>query len=115
VKHFRPYVYGTKFKVVTDHKPLIWLFSVKDPGSRLIRWRLKLEEYDYEVIHKAGRANANANSLNRNVKRDTCEREERNIHTLKEDTNLKIPTEEEKLQILKEYHDAPIGGHQEVK
>src|SRR5436190_18592636 len=22
VKHFRPYVYGTKFKIVTDHKPL---------------------------------------------------------------------------------------------
>jgi len=42
VKHFRPYVYGTKFKIVTDHKLLIWLFSVNDPGSRLIRWRLKL-------------------------------------------------------------------------
>jgi len=23
VKHFRPYVYGTRFKIVTDHKPLI--------------------------------------------------------------------------------------------
>jgi len=23
VNHFRPYIYGTKFKVVTDHKPLI--------------------------------------------------------------------------------------------
>jgi len=31
VKHFRPYVYGTKFKIVTDHKPLIWLFNVNDP------------------------------------------------------------------------------------
>ncbi|KMQ82071.1 enzymatic polyprotein endonuclease reverse [Lasius niger] len=54
VKHFRPYVYGTKFKIISDHKPLIWLFNVNDPGSRLIRWRLKLEEYDYEIIHKAG-------------------------------------------------------------
>jgi len=117
VKHFRPYVYGTKFKVVTDHKPLIWLFSVNDPGSRLIRWRLKLEEYDYEIIHKAGRANANADALSRNVKYDTCKgEEERNIHTLKEDTdNLRIPTEEEKVQILKEYHDAPIGGHQGIE
>jgi len=114
VKYFRPYVYGTKFKVVTDHKPLIWLFSVNDPGSRLIRWRLKLEEYDYEIIHKAGRANTNADALSRNVKCDTCERiEERNIHTIKEDAdNLKTLTEEEKVQILKEYHDAPIGGHQ---
>jgi len=109
VKHFRPY--GTKFKVVTDHKPLIWLFSVNDPGSRLIRWRLKLEEYDYEIIHKAGRTNANADALSRNERE-----EERNIHIIKEDTdNLNIPTEEEKLQILKEYYDAPIGGHQGVK
>jgi len=23
VKHFRPYVYGTKFLIITDHKPLI--------------------------------------------------------------------------------------------
>jgi len=37
VKYFRPYVYGTKFKIVTDHKPLISLFNVNDPGSRLIR------------------------------------------------------------------------------
>ncbi|KMQ86039.1 enzymatic polyprotein endonuclease reverse [Lasius niger] len=61
VNHFRSYVYGTK--IITDHKPSIWLFNVNDPGSRLIRWRLKLKEYDYEIIHKAGRANANADAL----------------------------------------------------
>jgi len=66
-KHFRPYIYGTKFKVVTDHKPLICLLNVNDLDSRLIRWRLKLEEYDYEIIHKAGRANANADALSRKM------------------------------------------------
>lgn len=64
-KHFRPYLYGHKFKILTDHKPLTWLFSVKDPGSRLIRWRLKLEEYDYEIIYKAGKYNVNADALSR--------------------------------------------------
>jgi len=114
VKHFRPYVYGTKFKIVTDHKPLIWLFNVNDPGSRLIRWRLKLEEYDYEIIHKAGRANSNADALSRNVKGAASEiGEERDIHVIKEDTN--IYTEEEKRQILYEYHDAPTGGHQGIE
>lgn len=27
VKHFRPYLYGRSFKILTDHKPLIYLFS----------------------------------------------------------------------------------------
>lgn len=65
VKHFRPYLFGRKFKIVTDHKPLTWLFSIKDPGSRLVRWRLKLEEYDYEIIYKAGKINTNADALSR--------------------------------------------------
>jgi len=46
VNHFRPYLYGNKFTIVTDHKPLEWLHSVKNPTSRLVRWRLKLAEYD---------------------------------------------------------------------
>jgi hypothetical protein len=36
-KYFRPYLYGRKFKTVTDHKPLTWVMNVKDPGSRLLR------------------------------------------------------------------------------
>jgi len=41
MRYFRPYVYGRKFTVVTDHKPLTWIMNVKDPGSLLIRWRIK--------------------------------------------------------------------------
>ncbi|XP_025267772.1 uncharacterized protein LOC112639094 [Camponotus floridanus] len=66
VNHFRPYLYGRKFALVTDHKPLVWLHSVKDPTSRLVRWRLKLAEYEYEVTYKAGKTNVNADALSRN-------------------------------------------------
>ena len=31
VRYFRPYLYGTKFTIVTDHKPLTWIVSVKEP------------------------------------------------------------------------------------
>lgn len=65
VKTFRPYLYGHKFQIVTDHRPLVWLFNVKDPSSKLIRWRLKLEEYDYEIIYKQGKLNSNADALSR--------------------------------------------------
>ena len=64
-KHFRQYLYGRKFSTVTDHKPLVWLMNVKDPNSRLMRWRLKLEEYDYEIIYKSGKTNTNADALSR--------------------------------------------------
>ncbi|KAL4082984.1 hypothetical protein QTP88_028314 [Uroleucon formosanum] len=65
VKHFRPYLLGRKFRIYTDHQPLTWLFNVKDPGSRLMRWRLKLAEYQYEVIYKPGVTNTNADALSR--------------------------------------------------
>ena len=64
-KTFRPYLFGHRFKIVTDHKPLNWLFNCKDPGSRLVRWRLKLEEYDYEIQYKKGKINCNADALSR--------------------------------------------------
>lgn len=64
-KHFHQYLYGRKFTIVTDHKPLVWLMNVKDPNSRLVRWRLKLLEYDYEIIYKQGKNNTNADALSR--------------------------------------------------
>lgn len=76
VKHFRPYLYGRKFTIVTDHKPLIYLFRVKDPGSRLIKFRLKLEEYDYTIVHKPGKHNTNADALSRAYYPEDCLQEE---------------------------------------
>jgi len=48
VKQFRPYLLEQKFTIITDHRALTWLFNIKDPGSRLTRWRLKLEEYEHQ-------------------------------------------------------------------
>lgn len=64
-KYFRPYLFGRKFTIITDHKPLQWLFSLKEPNSRLVRWRLQLEEFDYNVVYKKGTCNTNADALSR--------------------------------------------------
>ena len=48
-KHFRPYLLGRTVTIVTNHKPLTWMFSLKDPSSRLLRWRLLLEEFNYTI------------------------------------------------------------------
>lgn len=81
-KYFRPYLFGHKFKIVTDHKPLTWLFSLKEPNSKLVRWRLKLEEFDYEIVYKKGTENSNADSLSR-IKifnTETMHSAEENLH-----------------------------------
>jgi hypothetical protein len=65
VKYFRPYLYGTKFIIYTDHRPLTWLFSLKDANSKLTRWRLKLQECNYEIRYRKGSQNTNADALSR--------------------------------------------------
>lgn len=66
VKHYHQYLYGRKFKIITDHRPLVWLMNLKDPHSRLARWRIMLEDYDYEIVYKKGALNTNADALSRN-------------------------------------------------
>nr|XP_034195201.1 uncharacterized protein LOC117611376 [Osmia lignaria] len=63
VTHFRPYIYGRKFYLITDHKPLTWLHNLTDPALRLMRLKLKLSEYDYEIKYKPGKQNINADAL----------------------------------------------------
>jgi len=99
IKHFRPYLYGRKFKIVSDHKPLTWIMSVKDPGSRLLRWRIQLEEYDYEIVYKPGVQNSNADALSR-------------INVIIEGNCEPVEIDQEmKEKILQENHDSLLGGH----
>lgn len=42
VKYFRCYLYGRKFTICTDHRPLIWLDKLKEPNSKLQRWKIRL-------------------------------------------------------------------------
>ncbi|KAJ8709933.1 hypothetical protein PYW07_009299 [Mythimna separata] len=65
VKHFRPYLYGRQFRIQTDHRPLVYLFGMRDPSSRLLKFRLQLEEYNYSVEYLKGSKNAAADALSR--------------------------------------------------
>lgn len=67
VKHFRPYLFGRKFVILTDHRPLIYLFGMTNPSSRLTKFRLALEEYDFEVKYVKGKNNVVADALSRVV------------------------------------------------
>lgn len=67
VKKYHIYLHGNKFSVVTDHKALQWLMNHKDPTSKLMRWALRLQEYQFEIQHRTGRQNANVDALSRLV------------------------------------------------
>lgn len=85
-KYFRSYLFGNKFRIITDHRPLTWVMNLKEPNSKLIRWRLKLEEFNYEIIYKKGKANTNADALSR-VKVDHIDEEGVNK---KEELNMNV-------------------------
>ena len=65
IRHFRSYLYGVHFKVYTDHSAVRWLMQLKEPSGRLARWALLLQQYDFEIIHRAGLNNGNADALSR--------------------------------------------------
>ena len=54
VKHYRPYLYGQPFRVVTDHSALQWLYAKANPTGRIARWMLQLSEYNFTIQHKPG-------------------------------------------------------------
>ncbi len=74
IKYFRQYLFGHKFVLITDHQPLKWLKSLKDPPPKLARWVMTLQQYDFEVEYRAGKNHANADTMSRISQ--TCERKE---------------------------------------
>lgn len=65
VMHFSPYLLGKKFIVRTDHRPLVYLFGMKKPSSKLIRMRVDLEDFDFEIEFVPGKSNVVADALSR--------------------------------------------------
>ena len=65
VRHFRPYLYGRRFTVRTDHSSLQWLLNFKEPEGQLARWMETLSEYKFDIQHRPGKKHGNADGLSR--------------------------------------------------
>ena len=86
VKKFHQYLYGRKFQLVTDHKPLLAILGPKMgvpslAAARLQRWAVLLSAYSYDIVFKTTNNHANADGLSRLP-----------LYTRQKDTAVKVST-----------------------
>ncbi|KAM7284397.1 uncharacterized protein ISCGN_001491 [Ixodes scapularis] len=65
VQKFATYLYGVHFLVQTDHQPLSYIQKARQLNSRVLRWSLLLQEYQFSVEHIKGKENMGADYLSR--------------------------------------------------
>jgi hypothetical protein len=69
IKHFHHYLYGTQFKVRTDHGALNWLRKFKNPEGQIARWLEVLESYNFTIEHRPGKQHEMLMAFHVNVPR----------------------------------------------
>ncbi|GBG90947.1 hypothetical protein CBR_g51551 [Chara braunii] len=79
IQHFRPYLYGQKFVLVTGHQPLMSLRNNTDYTGTLGRWAVRLQDYDFDIRHRPTRQHGNADGLARLLPPNKCPANERLI------------------------------------
>ncbi len=87
VKKFHKYLYGRKFVICTDHKPLLSLLNelkaVPQMASQgIVRWAIMLGAYEYVISYRAGKDHGNADALSRLPVAQPSEEEPEEEHVL---------------------------------
>lgn len=65
LERFRVYLLGKPFRVITDSAAVTTTRKSKPLLPMVARWWLKLQEYDYELVHRAGNKIAYVDALSR--------------------------------------------------
>ena len=58
-------LYGSQFKIYTDHKPLKSLFLLEVKKAKILRWSVLITEYGAPIEHRKGAHNIRADMLSR--------------------------------------------------
>lgn len=65
VKRFHVYLYGNKFKIVTDCRSFEQAIKRKDASSQVMRWSLFLSNYQHEIVQRNGTSMRHVDALSR--------------------------------------------------
>jgi len=67
IEHWRPYLIWMKepFVIETDHKNLTYWKSPRKLTGRTVQWHEKLQDYNFKILHVAGKNNTPADALSR--------------------------------------------------
>ncbi|GBG62163.1 hypothetical protein CBR_g29362 [Chara braunii] len=65
ISHFRTYLYGRKFTLVTDYEPLLALKKSKDYSGMIGQWATVLQSMDFDIRHQKLERHGNADGLTR--------------------------------------------------
>ena len=62
---FHDYLYGNKFRVLTDNNPLTYVLTSANLDATGHRWLATLSAYDFDILYRPGKNNADADGLSR--------------------------------------------------
>ena len=73
VQTLRHFLLGVQFTIVTDHSALKQLLGPQQLEGQFARWSMILMEYSFEVEHRPGNENVNADYLSRCPRTDDAD------------------------------------------
>lgn len=107
LKELRHYLYGvSEIRIFTDHQPLTFAMSEKNPNSKMKRWCAFIEEFSPKFFYKPGKENVVADALSRQYINnhsddDTVHSEESLTNTIR---TIRYPVNQFKNQLLISKH-----------
>ena len=69
IRKWRHYLVGRKFKLIIDQQAVSFIFNVNTHGkiknNKLLRWRIELSCYEFDIQYRPGKENVTADCLTR--------------------------------------------------